>query len=124
MPVTHTSSVDRLLDYVPDLMEKVNKMIDNYLNNNSEKEGSIIKKITTNMKTNSNNQDNKNSSTNVKIKQEEKIKKENEQATNIANSIKEQTTILKQNIDLNEPEVEEYVYKYDENQNEIEYEDE
>ena len=31
LPVCHSTSIDKLLDYVPDLMEKTNLMIDKYI---------------------------------------------------------------------------------------------
>lgn len=41
IPVEHSDAVDKLLDYVPDLMEKVNKMIDKILKNKEEKNSTI-----------------------------------------------------------------------------------
>lgn len=35
IPVEHSDAIDKLLDYVPDLMEKVNKMIDKMLSSKS-----------------------------------------------------------------------------------------
>lgn len=43
IPVEHSDAIDKLLDYVPDLMEKVNKMFDKVLENKSE---TIIKEKT------------------------------------------------------------------------------
>ena len=34
LPIEHCSSVDRLLDYVPDLMEKVNSLLNKTMQNN------------------------------------------------------------------------------------------
>ena len=36
MPVSHSSSLDRLLDYVPDLMEKTNNMMNRIVSNKKE----------------------------------------------------------------------------------------
>ena len=36
LPVNHTSSMDRLLDYVPDLVEKVNKLLDKKMQDKKE----------------------------------------------------------------------------------------
>ena len=33
LPVSHTSSIDRLLDYVPDLMEKINNQLNKVMQN-------------------------------------------------------------------------------------------
>ena len=37
MPVNHSSNVDKLLDYVPDLIEKTNCMMNKIVNNKKEK---------------------------------------------------------------------------------------
>ncbi len=42
MPVDHTSSIDKLLDYVPDLMEKANNMINKYIQNKKEETEKVI----------------------------------------------------------------------------------
>lgn len=51
LPVNHSSTIDKLLDYVPDLFDKVNKMLmkkldvnENKENNNEEKEGKLKNK--------------------------------------------------------------------------------
>lgn len=36
LPVNHTSSIDKLLDYVPDLIEKVNSMLNKQIQNKKE----------------------------------------------------------------------------------------
>ena len=36
LPVSHTSSIDRLLDYVPDLIEKVNNMLNKQMQNKKD----------------------------------------------------------------------------------------
>lgn len=35
LPIEHTSAIDKLMDYVPDLMEKANTIVDKSLENNS-----------------------------------------------------------------------------------------
>lgn len=35
LPIEHTSAIDKLMDYVPDLMEKANVIVDKSLDNNS-----------------------------------------------------------------------------------------
>lgn len=42
MPVNHSSSIDRLLDYVPDLIEKTNNMMNKIVNNKKEETEKII----------------------------------------------------------------------------------
>ena len=48
LPVSHTSSLDKLIDYVPDLIEKANKIISKKMNlndeNNTKEETEEIKK--------------------------------------------------------------------------------
>jgi sporulation protein YtfJ len=36
MPVNHVSTIDKLIDYVPDLMEKINKILNKHLDNKGE----------------------------------------------------------------------------------------
>lgn len=45
MPVDHTSCIDKLLDYVPDLMEKVNNMINKCIQNKKEETEKVIQAI-------------------------------------------------------------------------------
>lgn len=45
MPIEHTSCIDRLLDYVPDLMERANKMINKTMQTQNEKTQNIIEQI-------------------------------------------------------------------------------
>ena len=43
MPVTHTSSLDKLLDYVPDLLEKTNNIMNRCIQNKKEQTKEILK---------------------------------------------------------------------------------
>lgn len=45
MPVNHTSSLDKLLDYMPDLMEKANNMMSRCVQTKKEQTQKIIKEI-------------------------------------------------------------------------------
>ena len=45
MPVCHSSSLDRLLDYVPDLMEKTNNMMNRIVSNKKEEREKILKEM-------------------------------------------------------------------------------
>lgn len=36
LPIEHTSAIDKLIDYVPDLMEKANKIVDKKMNTNKD----------------------------------------------------------------------------------------
>ena len=42
MPVDHASCVDRLLDYVPDLMQKMNDMFNKKISQKEEKDKKIL----------------------------------------------------------------------------------
>ena len=45
LPVCHSSAIDRLLDYVPDLMEKVNSYLDKSMQNKKEEKKEKMEKI-------------------------------------------------------------------------------
>ena len=45
MPVNHSSSIDKLLDYIPDLMEKANNMMNRYMQNRNEETQKILKEM-------------------------------------------------------------------------------
>lgn len=45
MPVCHSSSLDRLLDYVPDLMEKTNNMMNRIVSNKKKETEKILKEM-------------------------------------------------------------------------------
>lgn len=45
MPVNHSSSIDKLLDYIPDLLDKTNNMMNRIVNNKKEETEKILKEI-------------------------------------------------------------------------------
>lgn len=45
MPVNHSSSLDKLLDYMPDLIEKTNNMMNKIMNNKKEQTEKILKEM-------------------------------------------------------------------------------
>ena len=45
MPVNHTSSLDKLLDYMPDLIEKTNNMMNRHMQNKKEETQKILKEM-------------------------------------------------------------------------------
>ena len=45
MPVTHSSSLDKLLDYVPDLIEKTNNIMNRCIQNKKEQTNQILKEM-------------------------------------------------------------------------------
>ena len=59
MPVTHTSSLDKLLDYMPDLIEKTNNMMNTHIKNKKEETQTILKQIQKNNEKSHGNKDGK-----------------------------------------------------------------
>ncbi len=57
MPVNHTSSLDKLLDYMPDLIERTNNMMNTHMKNKKEETQTILKQM---QKNNTKNEQNKN----------------------------------------------------------------
>ena len=45
MPVNHSSCVDRLLDYMPDVIEKANNIMNKHMQNKKEQTDKIVEKI-------------------------------------------------------------------------------
>lgn len=45
MPVSHSSSLDKLLDYIPDLIEKTNNMLNKHMQNKKEETQNILKEM-------------------------------------------------------------------------------
>lgn len=89
MPVNHTSSLDKLLDYMPDLIEKTNNMLNRCIQNKKEETQEILKEMQKKQKEN--------------IKKEEINKKQKEKK-------------LEKEINVEEPltDDEEYEFEYDE----------
>ncbi len=52
LPVDHTSAVDKLLDYMPDLVEKTNNLINKSMNNKKEEQKNLNNKKYKNKKKN------------------------------------------------------------------------
>ena len=50
LPVNHSTSLDRLLDYIPDLFEKVNSMMNKSMKNKKEQTDKIVSSIQKNSK--------------------------------------------------------------------------
>lgn len=73
MPVNHSSSIDKLLDYMPDLIEKTNNMMNKIVNNKREETEKILKEM---QKRSSNTNNKKTSDKSKEIKQELKHQKE------------------------------------------------
>ena len=69
MPVNHSSSIDKLLDYMPDLIEKTNNMMNRCIQNKKEETQKNKKEMK------KRNKDVENQETKIKEKIEKKVKK-------------------------------------------------
>lgn len=75
MPVSHSSSLDKLLDYMPDLMEKANNMMNRCVQTKKEQTQKIIKEMQKNQQKNGKNDNNeKNKGSQKESQNVEKIK--------------------------------------------------
>lgn len=98
IPINHSSSIDRLLDYVPDLIDKTNNMMNRIVNNKKEETEKILKEM----------QKRNNNETSKKVPKEIKENR---------NEINFQKEIAKKNLDKIQKEQEiDYEYEYDETQ--------
>ena len=105
MPVNHSSSIDKLLDYIPDIIEKTNNMMNRCIQNKKEETEKIISKMGKKEKTEKEkNENNKMSESSEKDKITERIEK----------------TIKKPEPQTNEPEEVTYEYEYNETTNDDE----
>ena len=101
LPVDHSSCIDRLLDYVPDLIERMSTMLDNHMKDKKEERIKEIKKITT-------GGDKKNGKGDQEeIKKEEVVKEET----------KEPQSYRPKKAKLHKP-IAEYEFEYDETEEE------
>ena len=71
LPVSHSSSIDKLLDYVPELMDKLNTTMNKCIQNKREKTEKIVNEIQKNVKKESEKKEKPNRA----IKQEKQLKK-------------------------------------------------
>lgn len=95
MPVNHSSSLDKLLDYMPDLMEKANNMMNRCVQTKKEQTQKIIKEMQKNQQKNGKNDNNEKNKGN---------QKESQNVEKTKTVVQEKTT---------EPE-ETYEFEYDE----------
>lgn len=100
LPIEHTSAIDKLMDYVPDLMEKANNIVDKSLDNNSN---NFSITSDTNSNQTSNNQDEKKPKIKNPIINKQKTKK-------IKNNLKNNL----ENEEKDEEEIDEYFGEEDE----------
>ena len=79
MPVNHTSSLDKLLDYMPDLLEKTNNMMNRCMQNKKEQTETILKEMQNKHNKNMKKQEDDKKEIEKKIEQEvDKVKKDEE----------------------------------------------
>lgn len=95
MPVNHSSSLDKLLDYMPDFMEKANNMMNRCVQTKKEQTQKIIKEMQKNQQKNGKNDNNEKNKGN---------QKESQNVEKTKTVVQEKTT---------EPE-ETYEFEYDE----------
>ena len=95
MPINHSSSLDKLLDYIPDILEKTNNIMNRCIQNKKEETSKILKEMQKKeQKQNKNNE-----------KAEEKLEEKMEKVTEKANQ-------MKTNEDSKDDET--YEFEYDE----------
>ena len=95
MPINHSSSLDKLLDYIPDILEKTNNIMNRCIQNKKEETSQILKEMQKKEQ-----KQNKN-----KEKAEEKLEEKMEKVTEKANQ-------MKTNEDSKDDET--YEFEYDE----------
>ena len=90
IPVNHSSSLDRLIDYIPDLIEKTNQMMNRCIQNKKEATEKIITEISKKNKKASN-------TTTKEEKNDTKIKKDNQSPKDITYEFEYDETANNQN---------------------------
>ena len=95
MPINHSSSLDKLLDYIPDILEKTNNIMNRCIQNKKEETSKILKEMQKKEQ-----KQNKN-----KEKTEEKLEEKIDKVTEKANQ-------MKTNEDSKDDET--YEFEYDE----------
>lgn len=90
MPVNHTSSLDKLLDYMPDLIEKTNNMMNRCIQNKKEETQKILR--------------------DMQKRHEENMKKQEKDQSQVKDKIDKQTKKIES---ILEPD-ESYEFEYDE----------
>lgn len=93
MPVNHSSSIDKLLDYMPDLIEKTNNMMNRCIQNKKETTQNILKEM--------------------QKKHNQNMKKQQEDKKEIEQKIEKEVEKTKKKLKPQKEEVE-YEFEYDE----------
>lgn len=110
LPVSHTSSIDRLLDYVPDLIDKVNSMLNKQMDNKQE-----MKDLASNKEKIAKNEQ-ENNEREIRIQKLEENEKENkkeiQEIKNEGKKTQEEVSKIKESNSLEEKqEIKEYMEK-------------
>lgn len=113
LPVDHTSCWDRLFDYVPDLMEKVNTMLNKQMQNKKEEKEQEIRRIDRKEKEMKDRID--------KVRQEKAEKQERPQREIPDDTVS--TPVVKPKKNRSHKSVETYEFEYDETDGEEDYMD-
>ena len=90
MPVNHTSSLDKLLDYMPDLIEKTNNMMNRCIQNKKEETQKILK--------------------DMQKKQQDTLKKEENNKKQVKSKVEKEVKKVEETIEPDET----YEFEYDE----------
>lgn len=114
LPVDHSSCWDRLFDYVPELIEKVNTMLNKQMQNKKEEKEQEIKRIDRKEKELQERCEKMKQEKNQKIEKTEKV---------VAEDINNVSTPVVRPKKNNKPhkQIESYEFEYDENDGEEEY---
>ena len=108
MPVNHTSSLDKLLDYMPDLIEKTNNMMNKHIQNKKEETQKILKEMQRKQKEAQEKEKKiEKDENNIQNDIENKINKK------IENVAKKEKTKIEEKIDLPNEDMD-YEFEYDE----------
>ena len=108
MPVNHTSSLDKLLDYMPDLIEKTNNMMNKHIQNKKEETQKILKEMQRKQ------QEAREKEKKIE-KDENNIQNDIENKINrkIENAVKKEKAKIEDKLDLPDEEID-YEFEYDE----------
>lgn len=90
MPVNHTSSLDKLLDYMPDLIEKTNNMMNRCIQNKKEETQKILR--------------------DMQKRHQENMKKQEKNESQVKNKIEKETKKVESVLEPNQT----YEFEYDE----------
>ena len=108
MPVNHTSSLDKLLDYMPDLIEKTNNMMNKHIQNKKEETQKILKEMQRKQKEAQEKEKKiEKDENNIQNDIENKINKK------IENAAKKEKAKIEEKIDLPDEDMD-YEFEYDE----------